>query len=149
MVALLGGVAAAAAQEKGAEVTPIIYCPEGPIERMKVPMLMWRGVRPDGSLADSDRVTAMSVGRPPTLDSTADTLGSIVNGEIERRAPRPRWVATLQEGGRTTIYGYYDGRPAPASLGLLLQDVLDGKAKPLGSYSLDGNTVNIGIPTRK
>ncbi|MFC3079550.1 hypothetical protein ACFODL_15730 [Phenylobacterium terrae] len=144
--ALLGAVAQAAAQEGRAEPrTPILFCAEAPIEDRAWPMLAWRGVTPDGEDAKVDRLSAMTLESPPVLETAEDAELTLIFDEQSRRSD-PRWVARLQQDGRTAIFGHYDGRPSAATLAPLLLDILDGKARPLGAFSDDGRTVTIIAP---
>lgn len=144
--ALLGGAAAAAARQGRAEPSKaVVFCAEAPLEHPAWPMLAWRGVTPDGEDAKVDRMTAMTLGPPPVLQTAEDLELTLIFDEQSPQRDR-RWVASLQQDGRTLILGHYDGRPPTATLAPLLRDVLDGKARPLGAYTDDGRTVTIVTP---
>lgn len=144
LVTLMASGAAATAQ--GGK--PITYCADEPVADGDRGFFLWRGVTADGQDAHADRLTAMTIGEPPKLDTSLDAVGNAVAGELAGgRAPQ-RWVATMNDGKTTTIYGVYEGRPSAKALLPLANALLDGKAQPLGSVSVDGKTVSIGLPTR-
>lgn len=147
--ALMGGVAAAAAQKAAPrEAARIVYCPEEALMSGGKPFLFWRGVRLDGSDAQVDRLTAMTTGPPPVMTISRDELGGLISAEMNRKPPTERWVATLQDAGRTSIFAHYAGRPSGKTVASLMTRIAGGKAQPLSSYSFDGKTVTIGVPTK-
>jgi len=90
----------------------VIYCPEEPLAAGEIPALAWRGVTAEGADAGVDRLTLMSLGPPPILQSARDELGALVEGDRKGGARSERWVASVQDGPRTLIYGYFEGRPS-------------------------------------
>jgi hypothetical protein len=143
---VLGGVMLAAARDKGVSVTPSVFCVEGPVAGTT--LLAWRSARPDGSDAQVDRITAMTMGPPPALDVTLDAMANLLAAEASKGPAPERWVATLMNGEHTSIYGYYDRRPDAAAVAPLMQAILSGKARPWGGYSLKDNQVNITVPPK-
>jgi hypothetical protein len=145
MASLLGGVAAASAQGKAVASVPMTFCVEEPVWQEGMNLLAWRGVTPEGEDARIDRVTGMTVTPPPALDIAFDETGSLVTAELTGKA-RELWVATLTQDRQVIIVAYFDGRPPFKLTSDLMGRIAAGKVKALGSYSLDGKTVNVTVP---
>ena len=148
MSAILGGGALAAAADGKAIGTPqpVIWCAEQPVRTPRFPMLFWRGVHPDGSEANTDKVSVMTVGKPEELIVAADELGNLV---ADAKAPTNNWVATIESPDLTRVYGYFTGRPSPEVLSKLFSDILAGAVKPLIGYGDKGKSVTISMPSDK
>jgi hypothetical protein len=148
MGAVLGGAAASLADEEGeGESADITYCVEEAVTQKDKGFLIWRGVTPDGGDARADRLSAMTMGPPPTLDLEADSLSSLIAAKVGPDGPQ-RWMATMRDGRQVDIYGYFEGRPPPKALIPVLTRILDGKTKPIGGYSVDGKTITVSAPDR-
>lgn len=145
MASLLGGVAAASAQDEGKAAVPITFCVEDAVPQKGMNLLTWRGVTPDGEDARIDRVTGMTVTPPPALDIALDETGSLVTTELTGKV-REFWLATLTQNRQVLIVAYFDGRPSFKLANDLMGRIFAGKVKALGSYSLDGKTVNVVVP---
>lgn len=145
MGAVLGAAAASHEDSEDAEIT---YCVEERIAERDKGFLVWRGVAASGEDALADRLTAMTMGPPPTLDTAADAIGGLIADKVGPGDAPQRWVATMTEGPQVAIYGYFEGRPPPKALVPLLLRILDGKAKPIGGYSVDGKTITVNVPDR-
>lgn len=150
MAALLAGAGAMvaadeASEEEKAAAVPITYCVEGPVVRKDVGFLGWRGVTPDGEDARADRLTAMTVGPPPTLDIALDELGAIMAAELTGKGGE-RWQATYEQKREVFIFGQFEGRPSPELAAELLERILSGKARAIGSYNLDSKSISIVTP---
>jgi hypothetical protein len=142
---LVGGAAGLENEKSPKDVVTLTWCPEQSVERSNASYLFWRGVADDGSDARADRITAMTVGSPPVLDITFDPLLNLVD-EDKGKPAADRWSASMRQGGKTWIYGYYEGRPSPDVVTALFADILSGKAKPLAGYGAEGNSLNITLP---
>ena len=150
MGALLGSVAQAAAKDaKAAPAQPIVFCVEEPLAAKDNHLLSWRGVMPDGQDAHVDRLTPMTVGVPPALETALDSMGNLIVAERSGSKAPERWMATMEAGGKTSIYAYYDRRPSAETLAPLMARILDGKAQPIGGYSVDGKNLNITVPASR
>lgn len=130
--AVLGGVTQGAA--KGADPETLVYCVEEAIAETDKGFLSWRGVTGDGRDAQSDRLTALTMGPPPSLETSSDSLTG------------GRWIATMRDGDQTSIYAYFDGRPPPGALTGLLVRILDGKAAPLAAYRFEDGKITVSLP---
>jgi hypothetical protein len=147
MTAILGATAIVAAGKPGETAAqPLTWCAEQPLKAGDAPALFWRGVKPDGSDAETDRVTLMTVGPPPTITVDNDPLAAVVEHE---RGDKPTWVARVASPDNTRVYGYFTGRPPPETLVALFANVVAGKAKPLTSYGVKGTSITIGVAPSK
>ena len=149
MGALLGGITAAAGGDKDAPAEPIFYCVEDRLPGKDRSFLSWRGVTAEGVDARVDRLTPVTMDPPLALDTAYDDGISAILGELGGGKPVERWVARVQQGTRTIIFGYYDKRPSATLLAPLMTRILDGTAESLGSYDADGKTINVQIPPQK
>jgi hypothetical protein len=150
MGAIMGGGTEEAAREKAEKEpgTPIVYCVEGPVAGVGYPLLAWHGVGPDGADANLDRVSLLTNGPAPSLDLSFDGVGGVLSA-LNGRGAKPAeelWVASLQTDSKTSIFGYFDGRPPPSLTAKLFVQILKGEAKPLSGYSTDGKAINITVP---
>ena len=143
-----GGVAIQAAKEKKTSVAQAItWCPEAPFHLGSISLLFWRGVMPDGSDARMDRVTGMTMGKPPELEISFDALANLIGqGKAKGAKPPERWTAATHDGPQTWIYGYFDGRPSPDTAAAFFADVLQGKTKAVGGYSTQGENITLNMP---
>lgn len=147
--ALMGGAGEAAIEDgKAKAAEPVVFCVEDAAPGKEISFLTWRGVTPAGEDSHIDHVTPMTLGPPPVLVSTLDSLGNLIAGEAAHGKAPEHWVASLVADGKTTIYGYFDRRPSAKLLTPLMLDILTGKAKALGGYSADGKTINVTIPPK-
>lgn len=121
------------------------WCAEGPIAGTEVPMLLWRAVFDDGSDASADRLTPVTMGDPLALMSDPDAVEAL-SSDAKPGDNAPRWLVSLQNGKKTWLFAVYSGRPPAASLGALMQSIIDRKAKALGGFSVDGKSVTIDMP---
>lgn len=147
MTSILGGAMLSAAADKAAKGPPpaaqeVTWCAEAPMQIAPYRMIFWRAVEVDGEDADLDRITVASIGPPPTLALAEDGLGGLIGGND---GPA-KWAATISNGNGASIYGYFKSRPPAASVAALFADILSGKAKPIGSYAVDGKSISIGVP---
>jgi hypothetical protein len=146
MSALLGGAAAAGvAEAKATASVPITFCVEDPAPSKGAGLLAWRGVTPDGEDARVDRLTAMTMGPPPALETELDETGSVIAAELHG-GKAERWTATVSDGKQVSIFANYERRPAAKVLAPLMLQILDGKARPIGGYSIDGKTITVNTP---
>jgi hypothetical protein len=154
LTSILGGAEQANAQkgEKSAAIPPAAWCPEATFQLGNIWLLFWRGVLADGSDANADRVTGMTMGRPPELQIVMDPLANLVQQEKAKSTnnpkPRDRWTAMTHSGSQTWIYGYFDGRPTQEMEAALFADALQGKTKPIGGYSAEGKNITINMPPK-
>lgn len=150
MTSLLGGASQMEAQKKNAKsdaADAIVWCVETPSQQGPISLLFWRGINPRGSDASIDRVTGMTMGPPPVLEISSDSLANFVEQADAKGAPPPeRWTAATHDGPQTWIFGYFDGRPGADLAGSLFANVLQGKAKPIGGYNAQGKTITINTP---
>jgi hypothetical protein len=150
MMAAIVGAAAQSAVEKAdpakRATTSIAWCAEQPISGGPHDLMLWRGVLPDGADAKADRVTAMTVEAPPELVAADNSELDLVRGELNQSS---EWEATIEQGGQTSIWGYFTARPRPEALAEVYQNILSGKARPLSSYSKHGNQITIGVAPAK
>jgi hypothetical protein len=148
MTGILGGGALAAAEDGKAVKTqqPVVWCVEQPAPTPKAPLLFWRGVHPDGSDAESDKVSAMTIDEPPELTVSPDELANLV---ADAKTPTTRWVASIASPDQTRVYGYFTDRPPPELLSSLFADILTGKARPLVGYGAHGKSITISMPSDK
>ena len=147
MTSLMGSAAIAAANEHpetAKSSMPTIWCVEQAAKRDGRGYLFWRGVFADGADAGSDQVSLLTIQSPPIMDISADEMANLVRKSAHTDAA-PTWVATTNHGGKIAIYGYFQGRPGADAAIDLFNDVLEGKAKPIGGYSVDGKTINISV----
>jgi hypothetical protein len=147
MTSILGGAMLSAAADKKAKddsspVQEITWCAEAPMQVAPYRMIFWRAVDADGEDADLDRITVASIGPAPTLALAADGLAGLIGGN----GGPVHWAATMSGGNGATIYAYFKSRPSSASVAALFSDILSGKAKPVGSYAVDGKSISIGVP---
>ena len=154
---VLGGATLAAAEDEKqkkrtpptAEVPPPAWCVDKVMSRGDFPMTFWRSVKSDATTDLADRVSLMTEDQPPvTLDITSGGAEALVAAEISNgKSESPaRWIATLQDGDRTLIFGYFAGRPSADLAADLFARILSGKQKYLGGYSAKGKNINIIMP---
>jgi len=147
MTAILGGTTLIAAEQPGhAATTSVTWCAEQPLKVSDKPALFWRGVSADGSDAQIDRITLMTIGPPTTLTVDADPLAALV---AKQAGHKPTWVARVADADQTHVYGYFTDRPPADVLAALFADMVTGKAKPLISYGAKGKSISIGMPPAK
>ncbi len=144
--AAIGATLDAATNEKTGATTPTTWCVEAPVEKADYHMLFWRGVDASGADVRSDRISVMSDVLPPTLVIAPDGLPGLANDASKTKPPR--WIATLEDDDRVLIFGYFNGRPAPAAVSDLFGDILANKAKPIGGYSVKDKNVTIIMPPK-
>lgn len=136
----------AAAAKLPQRTQPVAWCVEHTLSSADTDMLFWRGVAADGSDAKADRVTAMSTGEPPALVAADNPLADAIQSELHKQ---PWWEATVANAERTSVYGYFTGRPQPEALAALYLAVLAGNAHPLSSIDASGRNISIAIPPSK
>lgn len=142
MTAVLGAAGQAMAQDgKGTPAGATTFCLEKTILDQPHRMQFWRGVADDGSAAPADQISGLTTGPPPILRIESDALASLVE-----KSSTAQWTATMNEGGQTSVYAYFQGRPSPQTVAALFSDILADKAKPLIGYSAHGKTINISMP---
>ena len=114
-------------------------------------MLLWHGVFDDAGDANRDRLTAMTMGPPPSLDLELDSLADLIEDIAKKPATAgpARWTAAVHRDDKTTIFGYYAGRPPPEAAAALFSRILNGAAKPLISYSAKGGNISISLPPKR
>jgi hypothetical protein len=144
MSSLLGGAALVAKSKgEGQAAPPPIWC----VERIIAgdhPMLYWRAIKADGADGLVDKVSLMTAHAPPTLVVRPEDFVSVL---AEGGGDKPvRWSATLDHDGRVLIFGYFEGRPTPEAMIALMDQIIAGAAKPVGSYGVDGKSISIGMP---
>lgn len=125
-----------------------VFCVEDGYGEAGRGFLLWRGVTPDGEDALVDQLTVMTMGPPPTLDIALDSIGNLISVEQRGGKTRSRWIATMSRDKSTAIYGYFDERPSAKVAASLMGRILDGKAVAIGSFSTDGKTINVNLPSR-
>jgi len=152
MTSILGGAAMAAAQDPKAQVVkapqPIVSCVEQSLRRNGHPLLFWRGVDPSGADAQSDKISLVTHGPAPTIDITADHLANLISAVNDGVGPT-RWTASNEHDGKVTIFAYFNGRPSADAAADLFDDVVTGRTKAIGGYSVDGKKINIIMPDGK
>ncbi len=147
MASVLDAADMAAAQGRKGEENPPIWCVEEGSTRDGIPLLFWRGVTKDGQDAHADRVTAVTTGPPPTLDIVLDPLLNLALAKAAKGETHgEQWTATVRRGVKTWIYGFFDGRPSTDLTASLLVGALQGQAKALGAFSVDGKQITINLP---
>jgi hypothetical protein len=146
MTSLLGSAALAGATggSDGLE-QPLIWCAEKPIEQSGYQMLFWRAVNPGGEDANSDQLTLMTDGPPPTLMLGPDGggIGALINAVNNKTE---KWTATMRTNGRVRIFAYFNGRPPPEIVSDLFTKILKGDAKAVGGYGVNGKNITIETP---
>lgn len=146
MTSILGGAMLSAAAEGAstgsATMQELTWCAEAPIQIEPYRMIYWRAVQADGTDADMDRITLVSNGPPPTLGLAPDSLAGLIGGND---GPA-QWTATISAEQGVAIYAYFKSRPPTASVATLFTEILSGKAKPVGSYAVNGKSITIGMP---
>jgi hypothetical protein len=152
MSSILGGAAMAAVQDQKAQAVkapqPIVSCVEQSVRRNGHPLLFWRGVDPSGADAQADKISLVTSGPPPTIDISADHLANLISA-VNDAGGATRWTASNEHGGKVTIFGYFNGRPSADAAADLFDDVVTGRTKAIGGYSVDGKKINIIMPTDK
>ena len=146
MGAILGGAILAAGTNGGEALpaAPVTWCAEQPLRLGNTDALFWRGVHDDGSDAETDRVTGMTFGNPPTLAVGTDAMTNLVEGQS---GGSPKWSATMADAEHTRIYGYFTGRPPPEALSALFADIASGKANPHIGFGVKGTSISIELPS--
>jgi len=127
---------------------PRTWCAEDQIGSAEVPLLLWHAVFDDGTDASADKITGMTVSDPPVLESAPDSLTDAVRMANDSSA-KPRWVATVEQNGKTWFFAAYDGRPSGMELSKVAAAVFTGRAKPIGGYSYDKDKISIQLPDSK
>lgn len=146
---LLASLIGAAGAGKAADRAPPRFnCLEDGVATGGKGFLFWRAVTPDGQDAQADRLTVMTVTAPLALEVYVDSVGNAVAGELSGGKAAGRWIATMNNGTQTAVYGYFDERPPMKVLAPLMVDILDGKARAIGGLSADGKTINVTLPSR-
>ncbi len=146
MTSILAGAAAAAAKDQGAGAgKPITFCVDQTAQRDGHGFLIWRGVDDDGADLQADRISVMTTGAPPIMDLSAEQLATLVR-KPSSAGDTVDWIATMSNGDRVSIYGYFNGRPDTDAAVALFDEILSGKAKSIGGYSADGKTITISMP---
>jgi hypothetical protein len=155
MSSLFGGAALAAAKDPKSKDTvkeePLFWCPEAPLKSVSGEMLFWRAVKADGSDGLSDQIGLMTQDEPPVMVIAANSMGALLQAVDKKNAgkdPELHWVATLTTHGQVLIFGYFNDRPSPDHVIELFDQVLSGKAKALGGYSVNGKNINITVPDK-
>ncbi|HEY3812087.1 MAG TPA: hypothetical protein VGL66_02595 [Caulobacteraceae bacterium] len=156
MTSLLGGGAMAAADDPktkdAVKEEPLFWCPEAPLQSGRNGMLFWRAVKADGSDGRSDRISLMTQDEPPVMVIAADSLADLINAVEKKKSdikePDLHWSATLTTKKQVLIFGYFNDRPSPDHVVELFDQVLSGKAKALGGYSVDGKNITISMPDK-
>jgi hypothetical protein len=153
MSSILGGAAMMAVQEgKGEKTELVLWCVDTTLKQATGAMMFWRGVHPNGSDAQTDQVTLMTQDAPPALTASADSMAALMDNLSKKNAAEmkgPHWSATLTTTKQVLIFGYFNDRPTPARLADLFDQVLSGKAKAVGGYSVNGKNINITVPSSK
>lgn len=145
---LLGAITLAGEKAKGAPPSEApVFCVEQAVEGTR--FQFWRGVRADGADAEVDRLTGMTMGPPPVLVVARDGLGDLVATEASGKAGPQHWTAALTLDGRTTIFGYFEGRPSAELLAPLMQKIVTGQATPITAYSVDGRDVRVTLTPQR
>jgi hypothetical protein len=146
--ATLGGIYAIAAADpkiKKEPAAPTLWCAEATFPNDKLPVLFWRGVHPDGSDAQTDRVTLMTQGDPPEMTVAGDALAALAE---QARPGSATWAARVVTGDMTRIYAMFKGRPAPSALAAVFVDALSGHRAPLTGYGAKGSKITIELPPK-
>jgi len=145
LAALLSGAAASENGDKASVAAPPpVYCPEEAFATDGKGFLLWRTVEADGDDLKADRLTAMTMGPPPTLDIALDEVGNTITAELTGKK-QSRWVATMRTQDATEVYGYFDRRPSGQAVMPLLLEILAGKAAPLGAYDHKTRSIQLNM----
>lgn len=145
---MLAALLAQGAAPDEANVAEIIYCVDEPFQAEGKGFLLWRGVGRDGGLLQADRVTAMTLGPPPTLDLKLDAIGNSITETLSGRR-QSRWIGKMSADGATSVYGFFDRRPSPHATIPLLAGVIAGEIRPLGGFDKDKATITVGVEDDK
>ncbi len=130
-------------------IHPAEWCPEAGVQGIGDPVLLWHGLKADGSALPADRAMLMTYGDPPVLDIVADPLlGLMMAGDKADGSAPPIFVATMTQGDQTTIYGFFNGRPDAATLGRIMSDYKNGTARVFGGYNKKSNQIEITLPDK-
>jgi hypothetical protein len=150
---MMSAIISSAAQSAAANgsvakpASPVAWCAERGMPGEPLDALLWRGVLADGADAMVDRMTAMTNEPPVTLTAARNSMVDIV--QRESGGPAGEWEATTSQDSKTSIWGYFTGRPKPEALAALYADILAGKAQPLSTYAVNGKQISIGAPAKK
>jgi hypothetical protein len=109
-------------------------------------LVFWRNIANDDRAGNRDRLTVGMGDKRRVVVSTWDGTLSVINSELQKDAPVV-YVATLTQGNRVFVLGFYEGRPDEETLATLARDVLTGKSRPVSSYERGSNTLNITVPS--
>jgi hypothetical protein len=126
--------------------TPSEWCAEDSVQSGTDPILLWHEVSAKGETGSSDRVSLMTYGPPPVLESSADPLSAIFFELKPEDAPA--YAITLTSGDETFLLGMYNGRPDGNALVGILSDWVHNRAKPLSSYNSKTKKINIYMPKK-
>lgn len=145
MTSVLGGALMVAKPDpKPAQEDVAFRCVDQVLERDGITMLAWRTIRPDGSDAMSDEISVETDRGPLVMSFSSGGLSGFL-ADAGKNKP-PQWSATLEQDGRTLVFGYFEGRPTLDEMGILFAAALKGKAKPVGGFSAKGNSITINMP---
>lgn len=120
--------------------SPPEWCAEAPVGGSMGPVLMWHAINADGRTLPLDRVSLMTMGPAPFLEST-EPLGAAFSGGLE--IADPKFVVSYPQGDESFVYAVYTGRPDGKALAALLAEVLDHKAKPLAKVNAKTNNITV------
>lgn len=128
---------------------PDEWCVESQQTVGDTPMLLWHGIKADGTALAADRLTVMTYSDPPVLSVAEDpTLELILSEENKNDTPKV-FVATMTDGEVITTFGFFDGRPDGVTLAKIMDDIHSGKARSYGSFNKKTNTINVVTPPKK
>jgi hypothetical protein len=133
-------------QGPDARPAPAAWCPEAPVPQGALPLLFWRGVDKDGGDARVDKVTAMTMAPPPTIELAPSRLPAAQPQGVGGPPVPDRWMAFQTRVERTLIFGYFDGRPEPQAAAALAAQALQGKVGALGAYDPETRSIDLSAP---
>lgn len=117
------------------------WCAEDIVAEAKAPLLFWRNVANTTKVGPVDRLSLMTIDEPPTWVVSANGIAGLVDKNPDKPTP---YALSEQRGTATYFFAFYRGRPALATVGPLVVDIVTGKAKPIGAS--DGNTISVSPP---
>jgi hypothetical protein len=124
---------------------PPEWCAEAAAGSTTEPILMWHAVDSEGRSLPLDRVSLMSMGPAPFLDS-AEPLGTAIPG---MEIAEPTFVVSHPSGDEVFVYAVFKNRPNAKSLAAILTDYVRDKARVLAKGNPKTNNVTVFTDPKK
>lgn len=131
-------------------IHPDEWCAEGSVPDSDQPVLLWHGLKADGTSLAADRASLMTYGDPPVLEIVAEpTLNFILSLDKSDSSGPIIFVASMTQGDQTTIYGFFEGRPDGPTLAKILSGYQNGTARAFSGYNKKSKQIQIVTPPEK